>query len=197
VLFGRATPSGKLPMTFPRVTGQVPMYYNEKPSGKPATPETIIHLHEIAPRAPQLSVGNTSFHLDVHPSPLFPFGHGLSYTTFRYDHLATDRTVVPIGETITIAADVTNTGAREGTEVVQLYVRDLAASVTRPVRELKGFERVTLAPGETRRVRFTLPTDALSFYGRRMVRVTEPGHFHAWIGGSAHATLRTDFLLSP
>lgn len=197
VLFGRVAPSGKLPMTFPRVTGQVPMYYNEKPSGKPATPETIIHLHEIAPRAPQLSVGNTSFHLDVHPSPLFPFGHGLSYTTFAYAHIATDRTVVPVGEGIVISADVTNTGARVGTEVVQLYVRDLAASVTRPVRELKGFERVTLAPGETRRVSFTLSSDALAFYGRRMVRVTEPGHFHAWIGGSSQATLRTDFLLSP
>lgn len=196
VLFGEAAPSGKLPMTFPRVTGQVPMYYNEKPSGKPATPETIIHLHEIAPRAPQLSVGNTSFHLDVHPSPLFAFGHGLSYTTFRYEHIATDRTVVPVGEPIVISADVTNTGDRPGTEVVQLFVRDLAASVTRPVRELKGFERVALAPGETRRVSFTLTADALSFADRRMVRVTEPGHFHAWIGGSSQATLRTDFLLS-
>lgn len=196
VLFGRIAPSGKLPMTFPRVTGQVPMYYNEKPSGKPATPETIIHLQEIAPRAPQLSVGNTSFHLDVHPSPLFPFGYGLSYTTFEYRHIATSRTVVPIGESIDISADVTNTGDRPGTEVVQLYVRDLAGSVTRPVRELKGFERITLAPGETRTVRFTLHTDALAFYGRRMTRVVEPGHFHAWIGGSSAADLRTDFQLS-
>ncbi|MDX2184098.1 MAG: glycoside hydrolase family 3 N-terminal domain-containing protein [Gemmatimonadaceae bacterium] len=196
VLFGRIAPSGKLPMTFPRVTGQVPMYYNEKPSGKPATPETIIHLHEIAPRAPQLSVGNTSFHLDVHPSPLFPFGHGLSYTTFEYRHITTSQTVVRLGESIEISADVTNTGDRPGTDVVQLYIRDLAGSVTRPVRELKGFERVTLAPGETRTVRFTLPSDALAFYGRRMTRVVEPGHFHAWIGGSSAADLRTDFVLS-
>lgn len=195
LLLGRAEPSGRLPVTLPRVTGQVPIYYAHKHTGKPATPETVVHMDDIAARAPQLSIGNTSFHLDVHPSPLFPFGHGLSYSSVHYGDIAASAGELRRGGRITLSAHVTNTGPRPVDEVVQLYVRDPVASVTRPVRELKGFQRVRLTPGERRTVAFTLGADDLAFVGRQMQRVTEPGRFHAWIGGSAAADLRIDFTL--
>jgi beta-glucosidase len=195
LLFGVEAPSGKLPVTFPRVTGQIPIYYAHKRTGKPATPETVIHIDAIDPGAPQHSIGNVSFHLDAGYTPLFPFGHGLSYVTFAYRSISASPAAVRPGETVTVRADVTNEGDREAEEVVQLYVRDLVGSVTRPVRELKGFQRLRLAPGECRTVVFELHTDDLAFTGRRMRRVTEPGEFHAWIGGSSVADLRTEFTI--
>ena len=195
LLLGDESPSGKLPVTFPRVTGQIPIYYAQKNTGKPATPESIVHIDDIHPNAPQLSLGNTSFHLDVHPTPLFPFGHGLSYGDFVYEHVTVEEPVVAMDGTVRVRADVTNVGEREAEEVVQLYVRDPAASVTRPVRELKGFRRVRLAPGKRVTVTFELHASDLAFYGRDMRLQTEPGHFHAWIGGSSDATLKTEFQL--
>ena len=188
LLLGAAVPSGKLPATVPRVTGQVPLYYAHRPTGRPPTPETVVTLDQIAPRAPQTSVGNTSFYLDAGAAPLFPFGFGLSYTTFAYAGVRASTQAVRLGDALTLTADVTNTGAVEAEEVVQLYVRDLVGSRTRPVRELKGFRRVRLAPGETRPVAFALPTDALAFHGHDGRARTEPGAFHAWIGGSSEAT---------
>ncbi len=196
LLFGLASPSGKLPVTFPRATGQVPIYYAQKHGGKPPTPATYIHIDDIQPRAPQLSVGNTSFHLDVHWTPLWPFGHGLTYTSFAYEHMRASAPELTMAETITLSADVINTGEREGDEVVQLYVRDLAGSVTRPVRELKGFQKVRLAPGERRTVAFTLSARDLAFHGRNMQLAAEPGRFHAWIGGDSNASLHTEFVLT-
>jgi beta-glucosidase len=195
LLFGVASPSGKLPVSLPRVTGQIPIYYAHKRTGKPATPESVVRMQDIPARAAQLSVGNTSFHLDVDPSPLFAFGHGLSYTSIRYDDIRTSDPVLQRDGRITILADVFNTGPRAADEVVQLYVRDLVGSVTRPVRELKGFQMVHLSPGERRTVSFTLRPDDLSFAGRAMQRVVEPGQFHAWIGGSSETDLRTEFSL--
>jgi beta-glucosidase len=195
LLFGVAAPSGKLPVTLPRVTGQIPIYYAHKRTGKPATPETVVRMQDIPARAGQLSVGNTSFHLDVDPSPLFAFGYGLSYTSIRYDHIRTSDPVLQRDGAITVLADVFNTGPRAADEVVQLYVRDLVGSVTRPVRELKGFQTVHLSPGERQTVSFTLRPDDLSFAGRTMQRVVEPGQFHAWIGGSSETDLRTEFSL--
>lgn len=196
LLFGVTAPSGKLPITLPRATGQIPIYYAQKRTGKPATPQTVVHMDDIAARAPQLSVGNTSFHLDVDPSPLFPFGHGLSYTTFVYEHIRVSAPVMRPTDTLTITADVTNTGKRDADEVVQLYVHDVAASLTRPVRELKQFAKIHLRAGERRAVAFTLSPDDLAFYGRGNSRAAEPGQFHAWIGGSAAAELRAEFALS-
>jgi beta-glucosidase len=140
-------------------------------------------------------VGNTSFHLDAGYTPLFPFGHGLSYTSFHYENIQAGSAVMTMDGSITISADVGNTGDREADEVVQLYVRDLVGSVTRPVRELKAFKKIRLGPGERRTVAFTLGARDLAFYGRGMTRVTEPGGFHAWIGGSSAADLRTEFVL--
>ena len=195
LLFGVASPSGKLPTTLPRVTGQIPIHYAHKNSGKPPTPETVVHMDDIPARAPQLSVGNTSFHLDTHPSPLFPFGHGLSYSSVAYSDIRTDVPVMTADGQMTILADVTNVGARAVDEVVQLYVRDLVGNVTRPVRELKGFTKIRLVPGERRTVRFTLTARDLAFHGRAQRLITEPGEFHAWIGSDSTAQLRTEFSL--
>ena len=193
LLFGKVSPSGKLPVTFPRVTGQVPIYYSQKNTGKPVTPETYMHIDDIQPRMHQVSVGNTSYHLDTHYTPLFPFGFGLSYTEFNYSHLVLDKNEIHLGETININAEIFNKGCWDAMETVQLYIRDVSASVTRPVKELKGFKKISLAPGETKVVSFQIHTDDLSFHNRKMQRVTEPGKFIVWIGSSSNAELQSEF----
>jgi beta-glucosidase len=195
LLFGVESPSGRLPVTFPRAVGQVPIYYNQKRGGKPPSPETTVLIDDIPVRAPQTSVGNTAYHLDAGYLPLFPFGHGLSYTTFEYSNLRLDRSELPTGGALTASVELANTGHTAADEVVQLYVRDLVGSVTRPVRELKGFRRVRLAPGEAVTVAFQLQSDDLAFVGRDDVPVVEPGDFQLWIGGSSEAGLRATFRL--
>jgi len=197
LLFGVESPSGKLPASFPRMVGQVPIHYNHKNTGKPPSPETVVHIDDIDPSAPQLSLGMTAFHLDAGYTPLFPFGHGLSYTTFDYQNIRTDVTEFAAGESVTVSVDVANTGDRPAGEVVQLYVRDLVGNVTRPVRELKGFRRLRLEPAERTSVSFVLRAADLAFYGRDMRLRTEPGEFHAWIGGSSVTELGTAFRLVP
>ena len=193
VLTGGVDASGRLPVTLPRQVGQVPIYYAHGHTGKPATPETVIHIDDIDPKAPQTSIGNTSFHLDVDPSPLFPFGFGLSYTTFEFDNLREDAVVGD--EVVAVAVDVRNRGERDGVAVAQLYVRDLVASATRPVRELKAYERLSLAAGEQRTLRFALDREALSFHNGR-ARVFEPGRFRIWVGEHADAGLSLEVLAS-
>jgi len=195
LLFGVESPSGKLPVTFPRAVGQIPIYYNQKHGGKPPSPETAILIDDIPVRAPQTSIGNTSYHLDAGYHPLFPFGHGLSYATFEYSNLRLDRPVLRIGEVLTVSVDLTNTGRVAADEVAQLYVRDLVGNVTRPVRELKGFRRVRLAPGEAVAITFRLPSDDLAFFGRDNIQIVEPGDFQLWVGGSSEAGLGAAFRL--
>jgi len=195
LLFGLESPSGKLPATFPRAVGQIPMYYNQKHGGKPPSPETAVLIDDIPVGAAQTSVGNTSYHLDAGYRPLFPFGHGLSYATFEYSNLQLDRPALRTGETLTISVDLTNTGRIGADEVVQLYVRDLVGNVTRPVRELKGFRRVRLAPGERVTVSLRLGSDDLAFFGRHNTRIVEPGEFHLWVGGSSEGGLHAAFRL--
>lgn len=195
LLFGLESPSGKLPATFPRMVGQVPLYYSQKNTGKPPIPETTVLIDDIPVGAPQTSVGNTSYHLDAGYKPLFPFGFGLSYAKFSYANLQLDATGIHPGESLRVRVEVSNDGPMAADEVVQLYVRDLVGSVTRPVRELKGFRRVRLQPGETLTVEFRLHTDELAFFGRRNRLVVEPGEFHLWVGGSSEADLGAVFRL--
>lgn len=152
-------------------------------------------IDDIPVGAAQTSVGNVSYHLDAGSTPLFAFGHGLSYAEFRYDNVAVSADEIAIGDTIVVSANLTNAGNVAAEEVVQLYVRDLAGSVTRPVRELKGFQRAQLKPGQTVSVSFELHTDDLAFYGRDMQLAAEPGEFHAWIGGSSEADLKVGFRI--
>jgi len=177
VLFGDVAPSGKLPVTFPRTVGQVPVYYAHKNTGRP----------------PRENEKYSSKYLDVHWTPQYPFGHGLSYTTFRYDGLTLKQPRIRPDGTQDVSVRVTNTGKRAGTEVVQLYVRDDVASVTRPVRELRGFQRVELEPGQSRTVTFALGPDDLAFYGLDMKRTVEPGTFTVFVGGSSTADLQARF----
>ncbi len=185
LLFGAAVPSGKLPATFPRVVGQIPIYYSQKNGGKPPSRDNVVHIDDIDTFAPQTSLGMSAFHLDTCFTPLFPFGHGLSYTRFEYSNMRVDKDEVALGDEVTVSIDLANTGEREAEEVVQLYSRDLVASITRPVKELKSYRRERLRPGERRVVRFTLSTDDLAFFGRDGRRTVEPGEFHFWIGGSS------------
>jgi beta-glucosidase len=184
LLFGIESPSGKLPVSFPRMVGQVPIYYAKKNTGRPPSHDSISHIDAIDGKAPQTSLGMSAFHLDAGFTPLFPFGYGLSYTRFEYRDMEISRGRVALGDTVQFSATVQNVGDRGAEEVVQLYVRDLVGSVTRPVKELKGFQRVRLEPGQSERVHFELHTDDLAFYNQKMELVTEPGHFHAWIGSS-------------
>lgn len=181
---GKAVPSGKLPMTFLRDAGQAPFYYNHNNTGRPCNGSETL-LNDIPIAAGQTSLGCTSYYLDTGYGPLFPFGYGLSYTTFKYGNPVLDKAEYGRDDVITVNVELKNTGKYEGTEVAQLYVQDLVGSVVRPVRELKGFERVTLAPGETRTVTFELPVAELAFWNIDMDYVVEPGDFRLWVAGDS------------
>ncbi len=181
VLFGDYNPSGKLPMTFPRSEGQIPIFYNEKNTGRPYDANSKW----------------TSKYIDSPNSPLFPFGFGLSYTTFEYGILTASPTAFRPGDTVRIRVEVRNTGSRAGTEVVQLYVCDLVGSVTRPVRELKGIQRIHLSAGERRTVEFTLTEADLRFYRRDMTWGSEPGEFDLFVGSSSTHGQRVRITLLP
>jgi beta-glucosidase len=180
LLFGDVAPSGKLPVSVPRTVGQVPIYYDHKNTGRPASDEHY-----------------TSKYLDVETEPLFPFGFGLSYTTFRYGAVRLSADSIAPGDSLSVSAVVSNTGERAGEEVVQLYVRDEVASVTRPVRALAGFRRVSLQPGETRTVRFTIGPEQLGFYDAAMQWVVEPGRFTVSVGGSSTQGVEASFDVRP
>ena len=195
VLFGVESPSGKLPVTFPRVVGQIPIYYAHKNTGKPATPDTYVQMDDLPVRGAQAAFGMTSHHLDAGYTPLFPFGFGLSYGRFTYSDIELSRSTLGLSDSLTVQAVVTNSGDMEADEVVQLYVRDLVGDVTRPVKELKGFRRIRMQPGESRTVSFELIPEDLAFYGQGMELMVEPGEFHVWVGGSSSADLQASFTL--
>ena len=189
LLLGAESPCGKLPVSFPQAVGQVPVYYNHKNTGRPPAPRQ----RGVPVGTPLDPEGFTSKYLDVDPTPLFPFGFGLGYTTFDYTDLRLSSTQLALGESLEATVTITNTGDREGTEVVQLYTRDLVGSRTRPVKELKDFTRVTLQAGESREVSFALHTDQLAFHGPDMKLATEPGAFHLWVGGSSETGRPAEF----
>ncbi|SFE60346.1 beta-glucosidase [Thermophagus xiamenensis] len=195
LIFGEAVPSAKLPVTFPKGEGQVPIYYAHKMSGRPADSTSWTYIDDIPVKAVQHSLGNTNHTLDYGFKPLYPFGYGLSYTTFEYSDISLSAKTIQIGDVIKVSATITNTGKREGTEIVQLYVRDLVGSYTRPVRELKDFKRITLKPGESERVTFELNSSQLGFYHPNGRYVIEPGDFHVWIAPNAADGLMGKFRL--
>ena len=195
VLYGDTAPSGKLPMSFPRATGQEPLYYDRFPTGRPLPGRDF----------PTEDLRFFSRYLDIPNEALFPFGYGLTYTQFAYSGVTLSRTAVPLSEAaragahnlITVTATVENTGNRAADEVVQCYVRNLGASLSQPVRSLKGFKRVTLQPGELKRVTFELGFPELSFYNNAGQAVIEPTHYTVWIGGSSEASRYADFDILP
>lgn len=194
LLFGKVAPSGKTPVTFPKMVGQIPVYYAHNNTGRPASrQETLIDT--IPLEAGQTSLGCTSFYMDAGFDPLFPFGYGLSYTTFGYDNLQLANDKLAANGTLEISFDLTNTGKYDGTEVVQLYVQDTFGSVTRPVKELKGFQRVPLKQGEKKTVTFSLPVEELAFWNIDMQKVVEPGEFNLWVGPSSAEGLQTTFTV--
>lgn len=195
ILFGKVNPSGKTPVTFPRMSGQVPIYYAQHKTGRPANPTEML-IDEIPVEAGQTSVGCRSFYLDAGNSPLFPFGYGLSYTTFEYSNLSLASDKLTAQDTLSISFTLKNTGKYDGTEVVQLYVQDKVGSVTRPVKELKRFQRVTLKAGESTQLSLSLPVSELAFWGYDMNYTVEPGAFTLWVGTNSAEGLTKDFSVS-
>ena len=179
VLYGDYNPSGKLPMTFPRSVGQIPIYYNYKNTGRPGPKNEVFWSH----------------YSDEVNTPLYPFGYGLSYTTFEYSNLIIDNKILKKNSSINVSIELKNVGKLKGKEVVQLYINDRYASVTRPVRELKGFELVELKPGETKTVNFEISEPLLKFYSANNVWESEPGFFDIFIGTDSNASLKESFEL--
>jgi len=177
VLFGDYNPSGKLPVSFPHHVGQEPLYYNQKMTGRPYSPKHVTF----------------SGYRDAPKEALYPFGYGLSYTTFEYKNLKLDKTEIPANGKIQISVEVSNTGSMDGEEVVQLYFRDLVGSLTRPIKELKGFQKIMLKTGETKTVNFTVDAKMLQFYTVNKKWEVEPGDFEIWIGTDSKATLKALF----
>ncbi len=178
VIFGKYNPSGKLPVTFPRNEGQIPIFYNAKNTGRPISDNKY-----------------TSKYLDVPNTPLYPFGYGLSYTTFEYSNIILNKNEISYKDTLKAMVEVTNTGPEKGEEVVQMYIRDLAGSVTRPLKELKGFQKIKLEPGVTTRVTFTITSGDLKYYDINMEYKVEPGDFVLFIGTNSIETREAYFTL--
>ena len=179
VLFGKVNPSGKLPVTFPRSVGQIPIYYNNLATGRPADPKNKF----------------TSVYLDGPNAPLYPFGFGLSYTSFAFSHLRFSSASTTSKGTLTVRATLTNTGTTAGTDVAQLYLHNRNATILQPVRQLEGFHRVTLAAGQSRTVSFTVNASNLGYYDANAHFVVHPGAFDVFVGDSSLATLHSAFTL--
>ncbi len=184
LLFGAEDPSGKLPMTFPRDVGQIPIYYSHLKTGRPYNPATALTRHY------------TTHYVDVPNSPLYPFGYGLSYTSFAFGPIRLDHHTLRPGGSLEVSVKVSNTGSRRGAEVVQMYVHDKVATISPPVRLLKGFRRVSLKPGESKTVRFRLKAKQLAFYLGHGVVGTESGHYQVFVGGDSTAKDTADFVFS-
>lgn len=182
VLFGDVNPGGKLTTSFPKSTGQIPIHYNHKNTGRPLPDCAWFQKFR-------------SNYLDVDNEPLYPFGYGLSYTTFQYGDIVLDKKTMDGTDEIQASIVVTNTGERDGHEVVQMYIRDLVGSVTRPVMELKGFEKVFLKAGEFKTVYFRISPDLLRFYNYDLDYVYEPGDFSVMIGGNSRDLKKAVFTL--
>ncbi len=188
IVTGHISPSGRLPVTWPKEAGQIPIYYNHKNTGRPVIPEEFVQMDSIPIGAWQSSLGNTSHYLDIGYEPQYPFGYGLTYSSFEYSDFQMPYNNIKIGDTITATVTIKNTGNMAATEVVQLYFRDMVGSIIRPVKELLRFKRISLEAGASTKVEFTFSTDDLSFYGVDEKWVVEPGTFKLWAGKNASDT---------
>lgn len=184
LISGKAVPSGKVPMTFLRDAGQAPFYYNHPNTGRPCSGTEVL-LDDIPLQAGQTSLGCTSFYLDSGFGPLFPFGYGLSYTSFKYSNIKLNKTEYTKDETIVVEFDLSNTGKYDACEVAQLYVRDLVGSIVRPVKELKRFERISLKAGESKHIKMELPINELAFWNKDLKYGVEAGEFQLWVAGDS------------
>jgi beta-glucosidase len=204
LIMGKVAPSGRLPITFPNAEGQIPLYYNKKNTGRPT--DHPILIDDIPVGAGQFSIGESSYWLEYGDQPLYPFGYGLTYTTFEYGPVVlSDSLITSSPHRLIASCEITNTGNREAVAVPQLYIRDLVGSLTRPVRELKGFERVTIPAGESRTVTFELTEEDLAYWhlaegvtlgaDGAYARSAEPGEFHVWIAPNAAEGLPVKFTL--
>lgn len=194
LLFGVESPSGKLPMTFPRTEGQIPIYYSHNNTGHPASDESWVRMDEIPVKAWQTSLGNTNHYLDIGLEPLFEFGYGLSYTEFSYSDIELSNNKMNMNDSLIVSVKVKNKGNYLADDVVQLYIRDLVGSIVRPVRELKGFVRIRLNPGEEKNVEFTIYPEDLEFHNG-IEWLIESGEFYVWVGNSSKASLKAEFEL--
>ncbi|HKM94005.1 MAG TPA: beta-glucosidase BglX [Prolixibacteraceae bacterium] len=194
LIFGDYVPTGKLPVTFVKGVGQIPFYYYRKNTGRPSIESDIVHIDDIPRNSKQLSLGFKSHHIDYGITPLFPFGFGLSYTTFSYSKVTLSSTEMKLNGTLKASCTITNTGSIEASEVVQLYTRDIVGSITRPIKELKSFERINLKPGESKNVTFTIHPEDLKFFNGEK-EVIEPGKFNVWIATDSDSGEYEEFTL--
>ncbi|MFT5544202.1 MAG: beta-glucosidase [Glaciecola sp.] len=196
LLFGDACPSGKLPVSFPRVVGQIPIYYAQKNTGRPAAEHSYVYMDDVPQRAAQTSLGMASTHLDTHFTPLYPFGFGMSYANFAYEQVEISSQSIKIGETFKVSLRLENHSNIDAEEVVQLYVRDLVGSVTRPVKQLKGFKRVHVKAHSQEHISFEMHTDDLAFYDIRNQLNVESGDFMLGVGSDSSVELTLAFTLT-
>ncbi len=187
MLLGIAEPSGRLPVSWPKAAGQLPYFYNHKNTGRPANPESFVGIDDIPIGAWQSSLGNESHYLDLGFTPLFPFGYGLSFSEVEYGEINISDSNLGEGESITVEIEVSNTGERTTSEVVQLYIRDKVGRITRPVRQLKRFEKVNLAPGENRTITFSLSYEDFKYYDNDEIFAVEPGEIDIYVGSNSTA----------
>ncbi|TDW48128.1 beta-glucosidase [Flavobacterium sp. 270] len=196
ILFGKSIPSGKLPITFPKYVGQIPVYYNHDKIGRPAK-KTETLLKDIPLEAKQSSLGTTSYYLDAAFDNLYDFGYGLSYSTFEYSNLTLSAAILTKSDVLTVTVDLKNIGKYQADEIVQLYTEDLFGSTARPIKELKDFKRINLKAGESKKVEFKLPVSKLAFWNIDNIYTVEPGKFSVMIGGNSFDVLQQDFTVKP
>ncbi len=194
LVFGDYSPSGKLPVTFVKGAGQIPFYYYRKNTGRPATQDDFISIDDIPRDSKQLSLGFKSMHIDYGITPLLPFGYGLTYTEFKYGNFKLSSNEMPVNGSITVSAEIKNKGNYEAEEIVQMYIHDKVGSITRPIKELKGFQKITIKPGGSAKVKFELKASDLEFFNGKEY-VIEPGDFEVWIGPNSDEGLKGTFVL--
>lgn len=195
IIYGIQEPGGRLPVSWPKTAGQLPYFYNHTNTGRPADSDSFVQMDAIPVGAWQSSLGNDSHYLDIGFTPHFPFGYGLSYTSFKYENVSISKEIINFNENLTINFSITNTGDRDGNEIAQLYLQDEVGSITRPVKELKRFQHVFLKKGETKQLTFTISAEDLKFVNHKMIDAAEEGKFNLWVGENSATGLKASFYL--